>query len=57
MLTLDQIKAALEDAVLKEVERKTGINRTTLTEIKFGRHKNLTLSTFDKLSAYFEALE
>lgn len=51
-MTLDEIKEALSHRVLTTVERETGINRTTLHQIKAGQHENPTKKTMDRLAAY-----
>ena len=52
MLTLDEIRAALQMRVLTTVSRHTGVNRTTLHNIKNGSETNPTLKTMQALSNY-----
>lgn len=54
MMTLNEIKAKLEDLNLSAVSRKTGISYTTLFAIKTGSSKNPSYETVAKLAAYFE---
>ncbi len=53
MLTLEQIKGKLEAASVVEVSRATGVNKTTLHNLKNGTHDNPRLKTILALSEYF----
>lgn len=53
MLTLEQIKSKLDTASVGEVSRATGINKTTLHNLKNGTHDNPRLKTILALSEYF----
>lgn len=52
MLTLEEIRAALKVHSLTNVATHTGINRTTLHNLKTGAEKNPTLKTMQSLSSY-----
>lgn len=55
MLTLDQIKARLDDRIMAVVSERTGIHRNTLGNIKSGKIDNPTYYVMRKLSEYLEA--
>ena len=52
MLTIEQIRTALKERSLTKVMLATNINRTTLWQIRQGKHTNPTLDTLTKLSEY-----
>ena len=54
MMTLDQIKASLDDRILNVVAEKTGLHRNTVANIKSGRIANPTYYVMRKLSDYLE---
>lgn len=54
MMTLDQIKARLDDRILSVVSEKTGINRNTIANIRSGKIANPTYYVLAKLSDYLE---
>lgn len=57
MLTLDQIKARLDDRIMAVVSERTGIHRNTLGSIKSGKIENPTYNVLRKLSDYLESAE
>ena len=57
MTTLDKIKGALADRVLKVVSSKTGISENTLSGIKTGRIKAPHASTVAVLARYLGVTE
>jgi len=52
MLSMDEIRQALNMHVLTSVAAQTGINRNTLSQIKNGQEVNPTLKTMQALSDY-----
>lgn len=54
MLTLEEIRARLEDRNLKEISRRTGIGYASLHAIAAGVRSNPTYSTLKPLSDYLE---
>lgn len=54
MLTLEQIKDALQDRNLREVSRRTGIGYNNLYGIARGDRNNPTYSVLKPLSDYLE---
>ena len=54
MLTLDQIKAKLEDRQTTKVAEATGLSRQTIYEIRRGIQTNPTHETLKRLSDYLE---
>lgn len=53
-MTLDQIKHALNDRNLKEVERQTGIHYVTLSRIRSGKNNNPRYETIRVLVEYLK---
>lgn len=53
MMTLDQIKAMLQDRRLDVVSKATSIHRNTLAAIRDGKNANPTHTVLRKLSDYF----
>lgn len=53
-MTLDQIKHALNDRNLKEVERQTGIHYVTLSRIRSGKNQNPRYETIRILVDYLK---
>lgn len=53
-MTLDQIKNALNDRNLKEVERQTGIHYVTLSRIRSGKNNNPRYETIRVLVEYLK---
>lgn len=53
-MTIDQIRTALEDRNLKEVERKTGIHYVTLSRIRSGKNNNPRYETIRVLVEYLK---
>jgi DNA-binding Xre family transcriptional regulator len=54
MMTLDQIKQALEDRRLNIVSEATGLHYNTLKNIRDGKNENPSIKTLNKISAYLE---
>ncbi len=54
MMTLDQIRASLDDRILYVVAERTGIHRNTIANIKSGKIENPTYYVMRKLSDYLE---
>ena len=52
MLTLQEIRAALQDRVVEAVAAATGIHRNTVAAIKSGKNENPTYFVMRKLSEY-----
>ena len=52
MLTLDQLRTALDDRNLEKVSARTGIHRNTLAAIRNGTNANPTYATMKALSDY-----
>jgi len=52
MLTLEEIRQALEMHSITSVATHTGINRNTLHNLRNGTETNPTLKTMQALSAY-----
>lgn len=53
-MTLEQIKHALNDRNLKEVERQTGIHYVTLSRIRSGKNQNPRYETIRTLVDYLK---
>jgi transcriptional regulator with XRE-family HTH domain len=53
-VTIDQIREALQDRNLKEVERRTGVHYVTLSRIRSGAHTNPRYKTVKTLEDYFK---
>lgn len=53
-MTIDQIREALQDRNLKEVERRTGVHYVTLSRIRSGAHTNPRYKTVKTLEDYFK---
>ncbi len=53
-MTIDQIRAALKDRNLKEVERQTGIPYVTLSRIRNGHALNSRYETVRVLVEYLK---
>tara|TARA_R110000822_G_scaffold3973_13_gene17102 strand:- start:2245 stop:2427 length:183 start_codon:yes stop_codon:yes gene_type:complete len=56
MLTLDQLRTALDDRNLEKVSARTGIHRNTLAAIRNGTNANPTYATMKALSDYLTAV-
>jgi transcriptional regulator with XRE-family HTH domain len=56
MLTLDQLRTALDDRNLEKVSARTGIHRNTLAAIRNGTNANPTYATMKTLSDYLTAV-
>jgi transcriptional regulator with XRE-family HTH domain len=54
IVTIEQIREALKDRNLKEVERRTGVHYVTLSRIRSGKHKNPRYETVKTLVDYFK---
>lgn len=54
MMTLDQIREALDDRILYVVAERTGIHRNTVAAIKSGKIENPTYHVLKKISDYLE---
>jgi len=52
MLTLDQIKAALEDRKLSTVAKKSGVSRQTIWRIMSGKSQKISYESVKSLSDY-----
>ena len=52
MMTLDQIREALDDRILYVVAERTGIHRNTISAIKSGKIENPTYYVLKKISDY-----
>jgi transcriptional regulator with XRE-family HTH domain len=55
MLTLDQIRTALDDRNVEKVSQRTGIHRNTIAAIRNGANANPTYATMKALSDYLTA--
>ena len=55
MLTLDQIRTALDDRNVEKVSQRTGIHRNTIAAIRNGANANPTYTTMKALSDYLTA--
>lgn len=56
MLTLDQLRTALDDRNLEKVASRTGIHRNTIAAIRNGTNANPTYATMKTLSDYLTAV-
>lgn len=54
MLTIEQIRAGLEDRNLAEVAQRIGMNRQQLWMIATGKNSNPTIKTLKRVSDYLE---
>lgn len=54
MMTLDQIRDALDDRILGVVAERTKLHRNTIASIKSGKIENPTYYALKKLSDYLE---
>ena len=54
MLTLDQLREALQDRRVKIVSEATGLHPNTVAAIRDGRNTNPTYEVMVKLSEYLE---
>ena len=54
MLTIEQIKHLLQDRRLEAVSTGTGLHYNTLRYIRDTEQRNVSYSTLEKLSKYFE---
>jgi transcriptional regulator with XRE-family HTH domain len=54
MLTLEEIKTALQDRNLRAVSENTGVYYQTLVEIANGKNTNPSYKTLKALSDYLE---
>lgn len=57
MMTLDQIRSALDDRILYVVADRTGIHRNTIAKIKNGKIENPTYCVMKKISDYLSSQE
>jgi transcriptional regulator with XRE-family HTH domain len=55
MLTLEQIRTALDDRNVEKVAERTGIHRNTIGAIRNGANANPTYATMKALSDYLTA--
>lgn len=55
MLTLDQLRTALDDRNLEKVAARTGIHRNTIGAIRNGTNNNPSYATMKILSDYLTA--
>jgi transcriptional regulator with XRE-family HTH domain len=55
MLTLEQIRTALDDRNVEKVSQRTGIHRNTIAAIRNGANANPTYATMKALSDYLTA--
>lgn len=55
ILTLDEIRAKLQDRRLEVVSKMTGLHYNTLLLIRDNKNSNVKYSTLAVLSAYFDA--
>lgn len=53
-MTIEQIREALQDRNLKEVERRTGVHYVTLSRIRSGAHTNPRYQTMKTLEEYLK---
>ena len=53
VMSMDEIKSALEDRKLNVVAKAIGVHPNTLSELKNGRLTNPRYSTLEALSDYF----
>ena len=53
-MTIEQIREALQDRNLKEVERRTGIHYVTLSKIRSGAHDNPRYQIIKALEDYLK---
>lgn len=56
MLTLEQLRAALDDRNVEKVSARTGIHRNTIAAIRNGTNANPTYATMKALSDYLTAV-
>jgi transcriptional regulator with XRE-family HTH domain len=56
MLSIEEIRARLDDRILAVVAEKTGMHRNTVANIKSGKISNPTHYVLRKLSDYFEGV-
>lgn len=54
MLTIDQVKAALQDRRIDLVASASGVGYSTVRDIRSGANTNPTYETLAKLSAYLQ---
>lgn len=54
MLSLEEMEKALQDRVLAEISRRTGLSKPTLIDIKKGNKKRYHEATLKTLSDYLE---
>ena len=55
MMTLEEIKASLQDRVSEKVSTATGIHRNTVNAIRSGKNDNPTYQIMVRLSEYLES--
>ena len=56
MLTLEEIRAMLDDRNVEKVAERTGIHRNTIAAIRSGSNQNPTYVTLKALSDYLRGV-
>ena len=56
MLTLEEIRAMLDDRNVEKVAERTGIHRNTLGAIRNGSNQNPTYATLKAISDYLRGV-
>ncbi len=56
MLTLEEVRAMLDDRNVEKVAERTGIHRNTIAAIRAGSNQNPTYATLKTLSDYLRGV-